>query len=273
MVKVIQPNIPPEWVPLFEKIFRWFQRRGVPIFARMWFQDARSIDRSKKKGSKIPLAGQAWSNLDGAVKTQWNYAAYNAYKFYSGYRLFTTDYIFRVMNNLSLPGTPANTHQLFGLKMFNPGGSANIFARRDDKDLIGQINFKFSFKKDEITPSGSQAFIVKCTAYYLIPGGIATETDTYTAPAGDSGWQTINRTFGTTDRKYFHFKIVFRINNYDAIIHLDNVILSDADGEFFRENWNTTNYDYWKPDMLYRKRDWQFHPAYIRNFFLHEYLE
>lgn len=272
MVKVVQPEIPPEWVPLFDKIFRWFEVRGIPIWARMWFQDARSIDKSRDERSKLPMAGTAWKPLSSATKQLWNLAAYRAYNYYRGYRLFTADYIWRQKVGLSLPGTPDNTHQLFGLKMLNPGGAANIYARRDDKDLVGQINLKFSYKKDEITPSATKAFKVTCTAYYLTPGGYDTDVDTYTAPAGDRDWATLNYSFGTAGREYFHFKIVFAIDGYDAIIWLDNIVLSDANGEFFREGFNTENYEYWEPNMLYRKRDWQFNPAYIRNYFLHEYV-
>ncbi len=272
MVRVIQPNVPPEWIPLFEKIFRWFERNGTPIWARRWFQDSRTIKQQKKKQSEFQSAGQSWTDLDGSIKALWNQAAYRVNGYFRGYRLFTSDYIYRKSANLSLPGTPSNLHQLFGLKISNPGGSGNVFARRDDKDIVGQLNIKFSYKKNEITPSGTKAFKVVCTAYHLTQGGYSTDVDTFTADAGDEGWQIINRTFGTTDRKYFHFKIVFTIDGYDAIIHLDNIVLSDKNGEFFRESFNTEAYSYWTPNMLYRKRDWVFNPAYIKTYFNHEYL-
>lgn len=273
MAKLIQPNIPPEYEVLWEKIFRWFERYGVPIWARKWFQTSRSVIDNKREITKIPTAAQSWKTLDTATKGAWKAAAYRAYKFYRGYRLFVADYIWRQKAELSLPGTPANEHQLFGLKMANPGGGLDVEMRRDDKDLVGKLKIKFSYKKDEITPSATDAFKVNCTAYYFTAGYYGTDTDSFSAPAGDVGWNIIERTFGSTNRKYFHFKIVFTTKDYDAIIYLDNVVLSDNNGEFFREGWNTESYAAWIPRALYRKTDWQFKPVWAEPYFKHEYLE
>lgn len=273
MVKLVQPNVPPEWVPLFNKIFRWFELHGIPIWARMWFQDTRTIEKQKAEQSKFPSAGTAWNNLSDAEKDNWRQAGYKAYGYNYGYKLFTADYIWRERMGLSLPGTPSLFHQLFGLKMSNPGGSADVNFRRDEKDLVGQLTLKFSFKKDEIAPSASKAFKVTTTLYYFTPGGYATETDEYSAPAGDSDWQTIERTIGTADREYFHVKIVFSIEGYNAIIYIDNLSLFDDNGLVFKYTWNNYPDEEWEPEPLQRKRYWIYTPYYYNPYYEYSYLE
>jgi len=254
-------------------MFRWFERYGVPIWCRKWFQTSRAVVKQKQAATKLPSAASAWRALDTNTKGAWKAAAYNAYKYYRGYRLFVADYIWRQKAGLSLPGTPSNFHQLFGLKLANPGGALDVEMRRDDKDLVGPITIKFAYKKNEITPSATAAFKVNCTAYYFTYGSYSSDTDNFSAPAGNVGWNTIERSFGPNLRKYFHFKIVFTIKDYDAEVYIDNVILKDKNKEFFREGWNTESYAPWVPKMLYRKQDWEFKPVYAEPYFIHQYLE
>lgn len=272
MVRIVQPDIPPEWEEMWAKIVRWFDLHGIPVWCRMWFQTSRSQKEKRRAATKFPSAGSAWKQLDAATKIAWRSAAKAGWNYYRGYRMFVADYIYRLQNNLSLPGTPSDYHQLFGMVMDNPSGSSDIYMRRDDKDLIGPLTIKFSYKKDERTPSGSYAFKVQSTAYYFWAGQVLSHTDTFTSPAGDVAWNTITRNFGTSGLKYFHLKVIFTILNYDAKIYLDNIIWSDQNGEFFREHFNVESYGAWIPVLLYRKRDWVFNPAYITTYFKHEYL-
>jgi len=273
MVKVIQSDVPPEFEELWAKCIRWFGRYGVPTYVRMWFQTARRNYNQRVSQSKFDLVKVDWKTLDDAIKYQWKLAAYRAYGYYRAYRLFTADWIWRDKVGLSNPGAPHLLHQLFGLEMLNPGGSENVQMRRDDKDLIGRLRIRFNFKKIENAASPPAAFKMLATAYYLTDGGIATETDSYTCPAGNIDWTEIDRRFGTTDRKYFHFKLIFVIDNYDAEVYFDNIRLADNGGEYYADRFNTKDYVPWVPILKWRKKDWVFSPSFIDTFFKHLYLE
>jgi len=272
MVRTIGSLLPAEWEDLWNKVVRWYGLRGIPTFSRLWFQDLRRMREIRYSISHFMELGTAWTNLSDATRQAWRDAANACWDYNRGYRLFTADYIYRLIGGLPLPGIPSNYHQLFGLELLNPGGAQNVFMRRDDKDIIGQLTYKVKFKKTEITPSGVYAFKVQCTAYYLIPGGYATDTDEYVASAGNIAWSLLNRTFGTADREYFHFKIILTIENYDVIVDLDSIELIDQNGRFFKETWITKRNKAWVPKLLFRKTDWIFSPGYIDTYFKHLYL-
>ena len=272
MVKVIQPDVPPEYEEFWKKICRWYDLKGVPSFSRLWFQKIRRMKKIRYEISRFRTVASAWENLSAAQRVAWDSAAQKAWEYNRGYRMFTADLIYRMVLGLSIPGDPSDYHQLFGIKMSNPGGSENIFFRRDDKDLVGQLTYKFSYKKDEITPGGWQGFQVTAMAYYFNQGNIAFDTDVFTAPAGNVGWTTIEHTFGTTDRLYFHFKIIFSIESYDAEVYLNDLIQSDQNGQYFKENFITTRYKAWTPTRLLRKQDWVFNPPWPNDYFEHLYL-
>jgi len=272
MVRVIQPNIPPEWEELWNKIIRWFEIHGIPVWCRMWFQDTRSGRERRRAASLFTQAAQAWKALDDDTKHAWKVAAKTGWNYYRGYRLFIYDWIYRYQHGLSVPGTPSNYHQGLGLTIDNPNGLSNVYARRDDKDLVGPLTLKVSYKKVERTPAGSGSFQIQAIAYYLWSGQILEHTNTFTTPSGNVDWNTVTQTFGTDGLDYFHLKVIYSINNYNCKVYLDNVIWSDKNGEFFRENFDTTDYKSWTPVQLYRKKDWYFNPAYIDTYFKHEYL-
>ncbi len=273
MVKVTQCDVPPEWEEFWGKVCRWYGIKGVPCFARLWIQKMRRMKEIRYTISHFKQLGSAWGNLSDVTRQAWRDAAYKCWEYNRGYRLFTADYIYRLIAGLSVPGTPSDYHQLFGLEILNPGGSEKVQMRRDDKDIVGQINLKFNYKKTEIAPGGGNAFKVNSTLYYYIQGGYLTETDEFTAPAGNVGWNLINRTFGTADRKYFHYKVIFSIDDYAAEIFLNDIILTDKDGKFFSENFITKRNKAWVPKLLWRKKDWIFSPSFLDTYFKPLYLE
>lgn len=273
MVKVLQPDPPAEFIEFLEKLVRWFDRYGVPIWAGNWYRFARSELERQKLRSNIQNASTTWNGLSTAQKESWRSAAYKAYQHYRSYRLFVADYNYRKGHGLSLPGSPSEFYQLFGLKLANPGGSLNVYAQRDEKDMVGPITIKVSFKKDEIAPSGTEKFIIATTAYYMSSGAISYDNDVYNCPAGNIAWNTLERSFGTAGRKYFHVLIRFTINNYNAEVYLDNFETSDQIGSFSAERWNTTDFKGWEPDMLYRKSGWTFGPSYTSPYITHQYIQ
>lgn len=273
MVRLIQPNIPPEYEELWNKIVRWFGLKGVPTFARLWIQKTRRMHTVRYTISQLVSVGQAWQSLSSAEQQAWRDAANVAWGYNRGYRLFTADYVYRLFAGLPVPGTPSDYHQLFGLKMSNPGALADVAMSRDDKDIVGPIGIIFKFKKIEITPSALHSLKVVAKAWYLVQGGVETETHEWNIAAGDIPWTQFSGAFGTTDREYFHFRITISITNYDAEVYFNNLILTDKNGTFFSENWITPRYVPWVPTRLYRKKDWLFYPEWPNNYFQHIYLQ
>ena len=273
MVRVIQPSIPAEYEELWNKIMRHFERYGVPIWCRGWFQNTRRGKAQRASATRIPTVADAWNALSEAQRTGWDNSAEVMWGYKRGYRLFVSDWIYREISGLSVPGTSSLLHQLFGLRLKNAGALQNVFFRYDNKDLVGQLTIKFSYKKDEKTPSGVYAFKVKTTAYYFGQGGILSDTDEFSAPAGNVAWNQITRTFGTVDRKYFHVEIIFAINSYDAVVDIDNFYLNDKIGKVLFENWYTEKYAPWTFQRRVRKTGWQFNPGYTTDYFQHIYLE
>jgi len=271
-MKTIQTEFPAEYAAFVETALRWFERYGVPVYCRNWFQTSRSVKANKVAATKLPSSSAAWKLLDEPTKALWRSAAKKATGYYRGYQLFVADFIYRRQNGLSLPGTPSDFHQLFGLELTNPSAALDVTVRRDDKDLVGPISYEFEYKKDENTPSGSFTFRVQVTAYYFTPGSYDTDVDTFDAPAGNVGWNKISRTFGTSLRKYFHVITTISIKFYDAVVQIDNYKMSDAANVIINENWNTKKYVLWEPTPLYRKQGWEFSPAYASPYIVHKYL-
>jgi len=272
MVRVIGNVLPSEWEEFWKKVVRWYGLKGVPSFSRLWFQDIRRMREIRYGISDFKKIGSAWKELSPSVQQDWRDAAHACWDYNRGYRLFTADYAWRLIAGLPVPGTPTKYHQLFGIEMDNPGGAENVYMRRDDKDIVGQLSVKIKFKKIERAAGNGNAFKIQSTAYYFIPGSYAIDTDEYVAPAGDMDWSEIVRTFGVADREYFHFKFVLSIQNYDAVVDIDSIEMIDKNGRFFKENFITKRYKAWVPKMLYRKKDWLFGPSYTAPYFKHIYL-
>lgn len=272
MVKVIGSVLPAEWAVFWAKVVRWYGLRGIPTYSRLWFQDYPRMRKIRYNISDFKQMGSAWKGLSAAVQQDWRDAAHACWDYNRGYRLFTADYIYRLIGGLPIPGAPNIYHQLFGLEMLNPGGSDNVFMRRDDKDIVGQITAKIKFKKTENTPSAVAGFKIQQTAYHFTDGGYDTDTDEYSAPAGNIAWIEVEQTFGVADREYFHYKIVLTIDNYDAIIDIDSIELTDKNGRYFKENFITKSNKAWIPKLLFRKTDWLFGPSFIDTYFKHIYL-
>jgi len=271
-MRIIQCDVPVDYEALWAKMVRWFGRYGVPVFARKWFQTVRSRYEQRDDSSLLKDVANAWNVLSPVTRSGWDAAANACWEYNRGYRMYSSDYIWRHRANLPAPEGAMIEHQLFGLRMLNPGGSLNIFMRRDDKDVVGQINVKFSYRKLEVTPNASFPFRVLFTGYYFEGGENKTDVETWSAPGGNVGWTMIDHNFGIADRNYFHIKIIFTIQNYDAEIFLDNIIWTDKNSEFYREHFNTDRYVPWVPNLLYRKRDWQFSPGFSTTYFQHIYL-
>jgi len=111
--------------------------------------------------------------------------------------------------------------------MTNPAGVANVQLRRDDADLTGQVTLSFNYKKVEYAPTGGDPFKVEIVLYYFEDGQNKTETHSWQAPPGNVDWASVQETYGTEGRRYFHHVVVFHLDDYDADVYLANILIKD----------------------------------------------
>jgi len=218
-------GLPPSWVPLMEKIMRFFDQLQYPIMTPFGQMGKRKADQTRKENTWITEIKDSWAGVAAGVKADWKMAA--AFVKKTGYQLFVKDYAERKKNGLSLPGSPDVLHQVYGLWMSNWGGNYQVRAQRDDVELTGQVTLSFNYKKDEFTPTFGDPFNFAVTLWYFEAGEIKTETHTWSAPAGDVPWTVVSETYGTAGRKYFHHRVIFYLDVYDADVYFADFLISD----------------------------------------------
>lgn len=270
MTKVSQMSLPAGYQELLDKILAYFDNQIYPTWATRYFHRTRAAKKRNVEKTYMPSAATAWKALTPPEKAAWTSAS--VFGTLNNYQLFLADYAYRRKNGYALPGTPSDYHEVMGLEIQNPGGVTNVRLRRDEKDLVGPIGIDFTYQKAEIAPTGDQPFKFVATAYYFKLGEIATLEHTWTAPAGNVNWTLVSESFGDALEKYFHLTITWYLDSYDAIVHLDHLLISDVNDDKYRECWQYKAGRTWSYDELYRKTGWLFSPGYRVPFFDVVYL-
>lgn len=271
MTKVAIMTIPPDFQPLLDKILAHFDQMTYPTWATRNFHLTRAAKKTNLEKTYIPGVRSVWATFTPAEKAAWSAA--KGYTGYSNYQLFTADYSYRKKNLLSLPGTPNTTHQLYGLKISNPGGVETVRIRFHLKDLIGPLTIAFNYKKQQYSPPADQSFKFDAAAYYFDGGLNITETKSWTSPTGDVAWALVSQSWGTVGKKFFHLTIEFKLDNYDADVFLDNLRISDGTGAFYSDSFNKKVGKEWDYFAFYRKQGWAFDPLFAPPFFEVVYLD
>ena len=145
MVKVTQMDLPPGSQALLDKILAWFDNQIYPTWATRYFHKTRTAKKANKEKTYMPGVRSIWSGFTPAQKALWSLARQFGYR--SSYALFTADYSYRRKHGLSLPGTPNNYHQMYGLQMFSPSGQGLIQGIREDIVLTGPITISFNYRQ------------------------------------------------------------------------------------------------------------------------------
>jgi hypothetical protein len=270
MVKVAQMDIPPAYQSLLDKILSYFDNQMYPTWATRYFHTTRAAKKANKEKTYLPSISAAWGALTTNEKDAWRTAS--DFGTLNCYQLFTTDYSYRRKNNLIIPGTPSDYHEVMGLRLQNPGPESEVRVRNDEKDLVGPITISFNYKKTENVASPGNPFYCVATAYYFWEGKNQTVTTTWTAPDGNIDWTTANLTLGSYPIKYFHLTIIWYLDNYDATIDLDHLLIQGNAVDKLRECWQYKSGKEWAYDNLYRKTGWLFSPGFRVPYFEVLYL-
>lgn len=218
-------KIPPSWLPLIEKIFRWYDNAIYPVFNPFFGHTTRSAKERNRAKTYLPDIQTAWAALPAATKANWKTAASFVKK--NSWQLFVKDTSYRIKNTLAYPRAPDTNFPTHGLLMSNPLGLTNVRIQRDDINLTGQVTLAFNYKKTEHNPTAGTPFKAEITLWYFEAGENKTETHTWTAPAGNVAWASVSETYGTADRLYHHQRIIFYLDSYDADVYLANFLISD----------------------------------------------
>jgi len=282
MAKVFRMSIPPELQPLLDKIISYFDQLKYPTWATRFLHKTRSAKKRNREKTYIPAARAVWNSLTPSQKeawkrsrefTIWQREYVSSRRSFSGYHTFITDYSYRKKNNLSLPGTPSFTHQLFGLKMFNPGGNHDVFCRLHLKDLVGPIKVEFYYKKIEYSPTFGNPFNVIADAFFFDGGLNILDEETWESPAGNINWSKATINVGELGKKYFHLIIQFSLFDYNAAVFIDKLSVSDYYGIFYYDSFIKKSGKAWKYQPFYRKQGWAFYPSFDAPYFEVVYLD
>jgi len=221
----ITTKIPPSWIPLLETIIRWYQNQIYPTWTVFGMVSPRKKKEVNRANTFLPTLRLLWADFSEAEKTAWKTAA--AFIERSGYQLFIKDSSYRLKTLRPYPRVPSPYFPMYGLKLANPAGVEMVRLQRDDPNITGQVTLKFNYKKVERNPTPSVPFKAEITMWYFHRGENKTETHTWTAPAGDVAWAAVNETYGTAGRKYFHHRVIFHLDSYDADVYLANFLIED----------------------------------------------
>ena len=297
-------NIPPEYEALLAKILSWFDNQIYPTWATRYFHTSREAKKVNKEKTFMPSSAAAWKLLTPEEKDAWGTSAWWAtltsterreWGVQNRYQLFLADFSHRRKNGLSLPGVPNDFHNMFVLQMQNPGGAINVRLRRDEKELVGPISVEFTYKKQDpeswhilteagdyiLTEAGDYivmdpppgGFHLVATAYYFEQGKNSTEVYQWNAPGGNVDWNKVSFSFGATGRKFYHLTLIWYLDGYDAVVHLDHLLIKSAGVIKYLEYWAFKAGTAWAYDNLYRKTGWLFTPSYDPLYFDVVYLD
>jgi len=271
MTKIVQMTIPPGYEELLAKITAWFDQQIYPTWATRFRHGTRAAKKANKEKTYLPSVRTAWNLLSPTTKALWK--SCNAFAKQSGYLYFTTKFCYNRKNNLTLLPDPDPIHQLYGLKMSDPGGSEIVQMTRDDIVLLGQITVAFKYKKTEIDVAPIDPFNLFVEAYYMEAGENKVDEYYWEAPSGNVDWTAVQFSFGTTSRNYFHVICTWTLFYYDADVFLDNFLITDMLGDVCREPWKKLSGKEWVYTKHYRKAGWSFYPEYWVPWFDVVYLE
>lgn len=222
---IVTEKIPPSWLPYLEVIIRFYDNQIYPIWSLFGTVSPRKKKKVNRDNTFISTIRLLWNGLSDATRADWKTAA--SFVKRSGYQLFIKDTCFRIKTFRPFPRTPSAFFATDGLAIKNPGGATNVRLQRDDVNPMGQVTLAFNYKKVERNPTGDIPFTVNITLWYFEAGENKTETHTWTAPGGNVAWASVSETYGTPGRQYFHHRVIFHLDSYDADVYLANFLITD----------------------------------------------
>ena len=221
----VTEKVPPSWQPYIDEIIKFYDNQIYPVWSLFGTFSPRKKKKVNRDNTFLSTIRLLWNSLPDATKTKWKDAA--AFYKRSGYQMFVKDTCYRIKTSRPFPRTPASFFPFYGLAVKNPGGSVDVRLQRDDVNPVGQVTLSFYYKKTERNPTPSVPFKAEITLWYFEGGENKTETHTWTAPAGNVAWTSVSETYGTAGRQYFHHRVIFHLDSYDADVFLADFLITD----------------------------------------------
>lgn len=256
MATVVGLQIPPEWQDFLDKITRWYDNQIYPTWSLPSMHLTRSSKATNKAKTFLPDARVFWAALTAPEKNLWKMAM--AFQKLSGWNYFIEKYSYYIKHNLPLDLTPHQLYQMFGLRLSSTTTDKIISAVFDEKDLIGPLRLRFSYRQLERHAPSFKPFFIHADLYYFDAGQNIVETFDWESPAGNVDWSPFDESFGSTGKKLFHVVLTFESKNYNGDIFIDNLWLTDGLHYSYKEPFKVKAGKNWVYIPLYRKQGWSF---------------
>lgn len=241
-------EVPPEFIPLIEKILRWFDNQIYPCFGTSFLGLTRSSKARSRAHSPLKAIGVAWQALDAATKTLWGTAA--DFIDLNGYQLFTSDYSYRKKKGLSLPGTPHAKHQMFGIRMSTLDVTDDARVRWFTPPAKAPIKVTFNAKLVvHDNPSSEKVYV---SALGVVPkDGIRHfwHSQVWIGPES-ADWASYEVTYyglkSLPDKLCLVAGFQFYMTNMKADLYIDDIVVT-ADGvEVYKEGFHLRSGEVWE---------------------------
>jgi len=249
-------NVPPEYVPLIEKIIRWYDNQIYPVWGLGFFHTTRSAKNANKERTFLKEIGASWQSIGASARADWSSAS--AFLGLNGYQLFTSNYSYRKKQSLDLPGLSNQYHQLFALRLLDDGSWPDNSIRYDTIVVTGPIDLSFNYRLVNQGVSPNSQLRCDIEAHYFEAGENKIDTATFTLNYADDNWHSYSNQFLVSDRFYFHLIVSFRLIDYPSEVHLDNLLIQHNSDDILREGFFFKAGKSYAPVPLYRKEGWVF---------------
>jgi len=226
-MKVSMLNLPPEWLPLIEKIFRWYDNQMYPCWGMKWIGGARRAYERAKRNSPLNLVAEAWAGIED--KSGWEAAA--AVYGTTAYKLFTKDQSYRIKNGIAGVAVPSELHQYTVRKISVTDNKTNelvcVFRRRRISNL--PVTCSISVKIDKTSALGNLA--VMCGVLNKHRGYDWPTSYTFIRTGESLDWQEYVVRFMSwiSDRVGSAYVAVVPEAGWEGNIYVDNVRIIDHD--------------------------------------------
>jgi hypothetical protein len=225
MAKVSMLDLPAEWLPLIEKIFRWYDNQMYPCWGMRWIGGSRAAKARSRGNSITSQVAAAWDAI--ADKTGWEAAA--AVYGMAAYKLFTKDQSYRIKNSLAGSATPSTLHQYTVRKITindnNTDELVCIFRRRNISNL--PVTCSASVKIVKTSAAGN--LTVMCGVLNKQRGANWPTNQTFIRTGGNLDWTAYSKTFMSylSDRVGSAYIAVVPEGGWEGEIYLDNTRIFD----------------------------------------------
>jgi len=242
-MKVSNLDIPTSWLPLIEKIFRWYDNQMYPVWCRKWLQTSRRQKATKKSNSVLSQVSDIWNGL--ANQADWEAAAVISET--TGFKLFTLDQSYRIKNGLVGSATPSLTHQFTVRKIDVMDNTTDeltaVYRRRRVAHLPALVDCSIKV----VRTSGAGTAVLSVMLETSVKGSKVWTIERMAEISGNQDWTTYYKNiYAWCTEAIRSIAIVVSFEDrFEGYVLLDNTrIIQDTEDKYtgWRQNAGTDNW-------------------------------